>query len=90
MIGWYSMFPEKIWLTIAVFLFFTLPIFGQSSIETPAPEATEIVEVIVIERGVLEVESAFVRQLPIRESEAVASVFERDVLEIIGRNIDGL
>ncbi len=84
------MFLKKIWLTIAIFLWLVMPILAQSTMEDPEPEATEIVEIEIAERGVLEVESAFVRQLPSRESEAVASVFERDILEIIGRNIDGL
>ncbi len=66
------------------------PILGQSTMETPQPEATEAVETIVAERGTIEVESAFVRLLPDSDSEAVSSVFERDTLEIIGRNIDGL
>jgi len=35
-------------------------------------------------------ESAFIRELPTEESEAVASVFENDILEAIGRNADGL
>jgi hypothetical protein len=34
-------------------------------------------------------ESAFVRALPSEESEAVASVFENDTLQAIGRNADG-
>lgn len=35
-------------------------------------------------------ESAFVRELPTVEADAVASVFENDILEAIGRNADGL
>lgn len=35
-------------------------------------------------------ESAFVRELPTEESEAVASAFENDFLEAIGRNADGM
>lgn len=34
-------------------------------------------------------ESAFARELPTEDSEAVGSVFENDILEAIGRNIDG-
>lgn len=34
-------------------------------------------------------ESAFVRALPTQEADAVASVFENEVLEAMGRNVDG-
>ncbi len=37
----------------------------------------------------VEVDSSYVRVAPSREAEAVASVFENDRLEAIGRNIDG-
>ncbi|GAB5491947.1 MAG: hypothetical protein Phog2KO_21620 [Phototrophicaceae bacterium] len=71
-------------------LLVTIPSLGQSAMETPNPEVTEVAEIALAEMGTIAVESAFVRALPDRESEAVSSVFERDTLEIIGRNIDGL
>jgi hypothetical protein len=40
-------------------------------------------------RMVVEVESAFVRVLPSEEAEPVASVFEDNILEAVGRNLDG-
>jgi SH3 domain-containing protein len=67
-----------------------LPTIAQDSTSTPDPEATEDVNPSFVGRAVITVESAFIRVLPLRESEAVASVFERDVLEVIGRNMDGL
>lgn len=84
------MHHKTILLTALILLLMTLPIVGQSTMETSAPEATEAVEEIQAERGVIEVESAFIRVLPDRASEAVSSVFERDILEVIGRNMDGL
>ncbi|MDQ7028045.1 MAG: hypothetical protein Q9P44_21085 [Anaerolineae bacterium] len=90
MIGGSSMRHKKILLTSLVLFLMILPTFGQSTMETPVAEATEVVAAIEVERGVIEVESAFIRVLPDRQSEAVASVFERDILEIIGRNLDGL
>ncbi|MDX2159802.1 MAG: hypothetical protein SF162_00615 [bacterium] len=41
-------------------------------------------------RAEVQVESAFVRALPLLEAEAVASVFEDEILEVVGRNLDGL
>lgn len=81
--------PIKIILLLCI-LCLTLPILAQTNTTSPEPEATETVELAPIERATVAVESAFVRELPDRESEFVASVFETDVLEIIGRNIDGL
>lgn len=80
----------KLFMLLLALLMMSQPILGQSAMETPQPEATEMVEILEAERGTIEVESAFVRLLPDDESEAVSSVFERDTLEIIGRNIDGL
>jgi hypothetical protein len=37
----------------------------------------------------LEVDSAFTRELPTRESEWLASIFEDEQVEVVGRNIDG-
>ncbi len=39
--------------------------------------------------GTLKVNSAFTRELPTRDSEWLASIFEDEQLEAIGRNIDG-
>ncbi len=40
-------------------------------------------------RFVVEVDSAFVRAVPTRDADLVASVFEDEVLEVVGRNLDG-
>lgn len=53
---------------------------------TPEPTPSEPVVV----REVVEFESAFVRAAPDFEAEAIASVFENEILELIGRNADGL
>jgi len=84
---------KQLLLTLILLLLLAVPILGQSGMDDPAPEATEsvaVTEEVEPERGEIEVESAFIRALPDRESEAVASVFERDILEVIGRNMDGL
>jgi hypothetical protein len=59
---------------------------------TPAPEATA--DVIALDRpravrAEVQVESAFVRARPSEDAEAVASVFEDEIVEVIGRNLDG-
>lgn len=58
----------------------TLPILAQEATATPEPEVTQT--------GI-RVESAFVRAAPEPEAEPIASLFENDVIEVIGRNIDG-
>ncbi|MEL7436808.1 MAG: SH3 domain-containing protein, partial [Chloroflexota bacterium] len=90
---------KSLWLR-AVFIMlcgylFTLPAFGQSDMATPPPETTPEVTAVAtnmpeVQRGVVSVESAFVRAAPDLNSDSIASVFERDTLEIIGRNADGL
>ena len=87
----------SIWLfALILCLLLILPVVGQTTMDPSEPEATETPEppkpldLVIVERGTVEVESAFVRVLPGREFEAAASVFERDVLEIVGRNLDGL
>jgi len=59
---------------------------------TTAPEATATVMFSDAPRAIradVQVESAFVRVLPSEDAEAVASVFEDEIVEIIGRNLDG-
>lgn len=57
-----------------------VPTIDPDAPPTPTPTPREVVEV----------ESAFVRAAPDFEAEAVASVFENDILEVVGRNADGL
>lgn len=68
-------------------LVLTLPALAQDVPPESTPEASEPSFVGEAEVNVI---SAFVRAEPTTESEAVASVFERDTLEVVGRNIDGL
>ncbi len=58
---------------------------------TPAAESTaEATAVRQPIRAEVQVESAFVRVLPSESAAPSASVFEDEILEIIGRNMDGL
>jgi hypothetical protein len=41
-------------------------------------------------RAEVQVESAFVRVLPLADAEPATSVFEDEILEVVGRNLDGL
>lgn len=75
---------------LILILVMTFPVMAQDGRATPDPETTEQAAARYAGRAVVAVESAFIRELPIRESEAVASVFEHDILEVVGRNIDGL
>jgi hypothetical protein len=79
------------WL-ILLCLLLSLPIFAQTGdLQPPAtPEVTpEATEQPVLGTAQVQVESAFVRALPSREAQAVASLFEDDKLDVIGRNLDG-
>lgn len=58
----------------------------QAQETTAAADASDDEEIFVAR---VLFESAFVRQLPTTEAEAAASVFENDVLQAIGRNVDG-
>ena len=63
---------------------------------TPTPRATAAestveasVDVLETIRADVQVESAFVRALPSQDAEPTTSVFEDEILEIVGRNLDG-
>ncbi|MEQ8677209.1 MAG: SH3 domain-containing protein [Aggregatilineales bacterium] len=73
-----------------VFITFALCVIGagQVSAQEATPEPTPTTEDPIF-RGVVEVDSAFVRVLPDFDAEPIASVFEDDVVEIVGRNLDG-
>jgi hypothetical protein len=80
-------------LIFFLFMLLSLPVFAQTGdMSAPAtPEGTaEATQEAVIGNAEVQVESAFVRLLPSQESEAVASVFENDRLQVLGRNVDGL
>ena len=62
--------------------------FAQEEDETQSEDETTIEAELNFE-AIVEVESAFVRVLPDFEAEPVASVFELDRLEAVGRNLDG-
>jgi hypothetical protein len=71
-------------ILILMFFLFCLSLHAQEGTsQTDISLSTEPLNVRVL------YESAFVRALPSEEAEAVASVFENDVLEAIGRNADG-
>ena len=61
---------------------------SQEEDDIPDDEETTVVEAQDFV-AVVEVESAFVRLFPDFEAEPVASIFELDVLEAVGRNLDG-
>jgi hypothetical protein len=82
---------KKLFLFICLLL--SLPVLAQTGdMSSPAtPEVTpESTQEAFVGNAEVQVESAFVRILPSQESEAAASVFENDRLEVIGRNMDGL
>jgi hypothetical protein len=71
-----------------------LPALAQTGSDISAPSSPEVTPEVTQEALVgnaeLQVESAFIHGLPELESEEVASVFENDRLEVLGRNVDGL
>ena len=69
-------------IILSLLIALTFNIVAQST-----PEMTQDIEPLTVR---VLFESAFVRQLPTEESETVASVFENDILEAIGRNADGM
>jgi hypothetical protein len=73
-------------LVLILMLAFTC---GVSRAQDDNAEATPIPEDIPEFTAVVEVESTFVRALPAPDAEPVASVFELDPLEAVGRNLDG-
>lgn len=81
-----------------VFLFFclllALPVIAQTGGEMSVPIAPELTPEVtpapVIGDAELQVESAFIRALPSLEAEEVASIFENERVEVVGRNADGL
>jgi hypothetical protein len=80
-------------LFIFLILLLALPAFAQNGdMSAPSsPEATpEITQEPLIGEAEVQVESAFIRALPSLNSEEVASVFENERLEVVGRNADGL
>lgn len=77
-------------LVLILMLMMVLPVMGQDYTATTEPEATEEAHTPFVGEATVNVESAFVRVLPDQDSEAVASVFEHDILEVVGRNLDGL
>jgi hypothetical protein len=84
---------KKRYLVFLVLLL-SLPALAQTGADMSAPsnpEATpELTQEALVANAELQVESAFIHALPDLESEQVASVFENDRLEVIGRNVDGL
>jgi hypothetical protein len=78
---------------ILMLLLLTLPVFAQTG-DIGTPPAPAVTEEPVVEAFIggaeVQVESAYVRALPLRESEAVSSLFENDRVDVVGRNIDGL
>lgn len=63
---------------------------GSTSTPTVSPDATQEADMVQVIRAEVQVESAFVRVLPLESAEPSASVFEDEPLQIVGRNLDGL
>ena len=85
--GWKLQKFYHVLYCVIILLTFVGNVSTQEDLETE-DTATEVEETPVY-RFEVTVDSAFVRVLPSREAERAASVFREDMLEVIGRNLDG-
>jgi len=77
---------KRTMIVLLLFLGMFSGVLAQSTPETAQANAEDNAPSVTVR---VLFESAFVRELPSEQVEAVASVFENDILEVIGRNADG-
>jgi len=76
---------RQMWIVMVILLCSSV-VFGQAESDTASVDVNDNSDALSIR---VLFESAFIRELPLETGTAVASVFENDFLDAIGRNADG-